>query len=517
MPRVATKLTPTGTGGFMARKRVPADVQDEYAKLYGLHAEERLNTGPMTIFHARARHREWSTEIEARFANIRAARKGEGRTLTRKQARALAGEWYEWFTARTLAEEWPAQRYDAWRAMFAGLLAGRSGAALSNAHATIEHWPAQVEDDIFDLWERDSAAREALRPAIAHWAGTAQFLAAKGVNLDPASRDMFLDFVVRDLFAALTLLGRRTRGDYGNDEWAEQFPQPEVGADPSLTAWALFERWAADIKPAANSIERWRGVFRKLDADKPADMQQWAEGLVTGERSAGTVQGVWVIACRTVYAWAVRKKLVGRNPFDGVKVTVPRKVQTRETKSFTDDESSVILKAALAETNAARRWCPWLAAYTGARMGEITQLRGSDIVEQGGVHAIRISPEAGTVKNRRPRTVPLHEHLIEQGFLAFVKANGPGPLFHSGSKRGATSARVQLATWVRSLGITDPELAPNHAWRHTFKAIGARCGISEKLLDAIVGHAPATIGRAYGEPTLADKAAALSKFPRYRP
>lgn len=43
---------------------------------------------------------------------------------------------------------------------------------------------------------------------------------------------------------------------------------------------------------------------------------------------------------------------------------------------------------------------------------------------------------------------------------------------------------------------------------------GHRCGIAEKLLDAIVGHAPASVGRAYGEPTLADKAKALEQFPR---
>jgi integrase len=85
------------------------------------------------------------------------------------------------------------------------------------------------------------------------------------------------------------------------------------------------------------------------------------------------------------------------------------------------------------------------------------------------------------------------------------------------SRRSPATTRTQLAAWVRSIGVTDPELAPNHAWRHTFKAIGARCGISEKLLDAIVGHAPASVGRAYGEPMLADKAAALANFPRYRP
>jgi integrase len=77
-------------------------------------------------------------------------------------------------------------------------------------------------------------------------------------------------------------------------------------------------------------------------------------------------------------------------------------------------------------------------------------------------------------------------------------------------------AREHIAAWVRGLGVQDPELSPNHAWRHTFKAQGFRCGIREKILDAIVGHAPASVGRGYGEPTLADKAQELCKFPRYR-
>jgi integrase len=225
--------------------------------------------------------------------------------------------------------------------------------------------------------------------------------------------------------------------------------------------------------------------------------------------------------------------LVTRNPFTGWRITVPKKVSTRETKAFTDDESNTILKAALAidprtKGDATKRWTPWLAAYSGARMGEITQLRGADVARQGEIWAIKLTPEAGTVKNRKPRTVPLHEHLIEQGFLAFVKANGTGPLFYNEQKQVAasdpthprkaryTKARENMAGWVRSLGVNDPELQPNHAWRHTFKATGFRCGMSEKIIDAIVGHAPASVGRAYGEPTLADKAAALSKFPRYK-
>jgi integrase len=75
--------------------------------------------------------------------------------------------------------------------------------------------------------------------------------------------------------------------------------------------------------------------------------------------------------------------------------------------------------------------------------------------------------------------------------------------------------RERLAAWVRDIGVNDPELRPNHAWRHTFKEIGDRAGITEKMLDAICGHAQVSVGRAYGPPKLADKAEALRRFPRY--
>ena len=82
MPRVATKLAPAAKGGFVARKVIPFDVRSEYAKLYGRRTEERLNTGLINFQLARAKHRLWASEIEARIANIRATRNGEGRSLT---------------------------------------------------------------------------------------------------------------------------------------------------------------------------------------------------------------------------------------------------------------------------------------------------------------------------------------------------------------------------------------------------------------------------------------------------
>jgi integrase len=133
---------------------------------------------------------------------------------------------------------------------------------------------------------------------------------------------------------------------------------------------------------------------------------------------------------------------------------------------------------------------------------------------------------AGSVKTRKPRTVPLHEHLIELGFIDYARSRGARPLFFDGEYKPSgdptdpaphPSEEVvkAIGRWVRSIGIKDVELRPSHSWRHAFKAMGDRYGISEKMSDAITGHVPANVARGYGTPTLADMAEAMKNFPRY--
>ena len=536
MARVETKLMPTANGGFTARKRLPADVREDYDRLYGVKWEAWFNSGPVPIGLARAKHREWLSDVEARIANIRAERSGGGRTLSPMQARALAGEWYLWWTTRHLAKPLDLKH---WQDFYEHL----SDSAYDGARSVTGGLDEPLGWDAATVWEQNYEAREDARAMAADWAETSQFLHAKHLTLDPAARDLFLDYVCRDLFAALSLLIRRAEGDYSEDTHPQQFPKLERTADPSLRPWTLFEQWVAEVKPAASTVDRWRGVFLKLEEDFPThsattltteEIREWLRSLSNPERSAATVRDVWKVAGRTVFGWAAEHKLLSHNPFDNIRVTVPRKTTVRETKAFTAEEIKIILKAASAisqprtKSEAARRWVPWFCAYTGARAGEITQLRGVDVVTPDGIPAIRITPDAGTQKLRKPRTVPLHAHLIEQGFLAFAKSCGRGPLFYNEDKGTPAAheltnprkprsmkARERLAKWVRELGITDPEVQPNHGWRHSFKQIGHRNEISERIVDAIVGHSPLNVGRGYGTPTLNDMAAALRKFPRY--
>jgi integrase len=197
-------------------------------------------------------------------------------------------------------------------------------------------------------------------------------------------------------------------------------------------------------------VNRWRAVFAGLrdtfgDRDVASitteEVQGWVDGLTTEDRepankrkhSAAVVQDVWLRAARTVLQWAVTRKRITINPFAGVTVAVPRRAPKLREREFHEEEWRTILKATLLPPpprmepyNAeARRWVPWICAYTGSRPGEACQLRGKDVTETPHGWVMRITPEAGTVKGGAARTVPLHEHLIEQGFIDSPSAPAP--------------------------------------------------------------------------------------------
>jgi integrase len=132
---------------------------------------------------------------------------------------------------------------------------------------------------------------------------------------------------------------------------------------------------------------------------------------------------------------------------------------------------------------------------------------------------MRVTPEAGTVKGKEFRDVPLHPHLVAMGFVEMVQTAKGGYLFMD-IKEGSTfrgvwqSKKNRLAEFAREY-VKDPNVAPNHGWRHTFKSKGFEAGIQEKVLDAICGHAPSSVGRSYGTVTLRTKIDAIKAFPLF--
>ena len=202
MARVATK-PPTKGGGFTARKRIPEDAQADYREALRRQVGSPLGIDPGTpILLARAKHREWLSEIESRVANIRAEKKGEGRLLTPKDARALAGEWYVGSPRDTCSALSPPNWED---------LRERVGDAVRDEMLLYAEGP---DDEVDEVWERSPETREDVRPILADWGETSQFLGLKRLVLDEPSRNLFLDYLYGDFAAALNLLIKRARGNY---------------------------------------------------------------------------------------------------------------------------------------------------------------------------------------------------------------------------------------------------------------------------------------------------------------
>ena len=520
-------------GNYSARKRLPDDVREEYGKLYRARFEAKFSArGSLGKEAAQQKFHQWATEVEQRIEAIRKAQRGEGIDLDREQTAALAGEWYLWFVAKYEKEDADPEAYE--EALWDIIDAMRDFAS-----------DEVREQPLRDMrWARDREVREGVRPVVADLGHTAQFLASRGLALTNKAQGLFLDRVLDNYEQALLRLERRAKGDYSPDELPKSFPpfqpkgsHPKTGPIPQ----ELFEAWVKARKPAHSTIESWRTVFKTLSEHFPGrtassitadEAQEWLDKLVTEDRSAFTVRNTFLRATKTVYTWGKRRKLTN-NPFVDAVIDVPRRKQHRP-RYFYEHECRTILKAASAINDtsnpdkATQRWVPWLLAYTGARPGEITQLRASNVEHIDGIWTIHITPEAGTVKGGIARRVPLHPHLIEQGFLKFVQRVGNGPLFYRSRKRREDTAdlmnqrkspgaqvRQRLAAWVREIGVKDKHLSPNHAWRHHFKHTGRRFEANDTLLDYICGHAPATVGRGYGEPALKDMARVIERFPRY--
>jgi hypothetical protein len=359
----------TKSGSIVHRIGIPKDVRADYERLYGQRWEAKLTlpagTKPQ---EAKVRISEFTATAETQIAAIRAAQRGEGQSLTQRQAFALAGEWYMWFVARH--EENPGT-VEHWQVMW-DVLNDRLE----------DHAPDWViEDGWRDLeWTKEPDVRAGVRPLIADEAKTAQFLASKGVVLNTEAQAAFLDCVLEEFMAAILLLERRANKDYSVDTRLAEFPKFDgrkiVRPTGKTSPWQLFEAWVKARTPAASGVNRWRCVFLDLEQrfENANDItedeaREWSRQLVTDKRRARTVNDVWLTAAQTVFAWAQEERLITANPFKNIKVTEPRRVTHRETNAFMQEEWATILKAASAVDapktifQGAQRWVPWLCAY----------------------------------------------------------------------------------------------------------------------------------------------------------
>lgn len=517
-----------GSDNWYFRRRIPNDIKKVLA---GLPKEKRptcwyksdiwISLGTADRAAAKAKCPEIAARVEQQMKALREGPKD----LTPKQLSALSGLVYKVFAENLEAD--PILSAAQWQEV----------AEANREAARGEYgWGAQL--GIFD----DEAERRAVSMETRFGGIVDGALRSQGAFTTDKSRWRLIEMLSTDLTAAAEKLARNADGDYTPDDYAKRFPAFTGSAEVADTTHSLTGIATAWYNASlANGIKKktaktYRAIVGRFAAflghdDERritrADVLRWGDKRIAEGISAVTINRTDFAALSAVFAWGVDRALMSSNPADGVHVERRGHTVVRD-RFFSPREASAILNAARVaagsrreapKTTAAKRWVPWLCAYSGARVSEMIQLRKQDIREEAGHWVIRLTPEAGSIKTGKFRDVPIHEHLVSEGFLQFLTAAEDGPLFCNVGRDGTTGGTAsgvadRVRTFIRTV-VSDPNVQPNHAWRYTFKTRGHEAGIAERTLDAICGHAPRTQGARYTQVTLAAIVEAMGRFPRY--
>jgi integrase len=429
------------TGVYWLRKRVP----DALRPIIG-HAEVKQSLRTKDPIEAKARHAEVIAALEQRWANLRA----QSQDLTEQEARELAAPAYGSFV--TAHQDNPDGQ---------------------------TFWKPEIYPKLFKVREYVPLADDRLDAAYFDQLGMVKFCREKVAEiLDRAGlahvNETSQGRVIRAFAAAI----QRASLDLNAGADAPQAPLHSRRI-PGLTVnhakpvhmASLIEGWAKERKPVAKTVYEYTRAVDELvefaghdDAARlsPKDLAAWKAHLIGRGLQPKTILATKVAPIRAILQWATDNGHIPENP--AIRVTAGLKAKSAvPIRGFTDEEATTILRAAKTERNPVLQWVPLLAAYTGARLSELCQLRTKDINEISGIWCLRLVPEAGSLKTAESeRLVPLHPVIIEAGFLDFVRCLPAGPIFRGLAldrfgNRGGTGSRV-IGKWVRSLGLYDKRL-----------------------------------------------------------
>ena len=145
-----------------------------------------------------------------------------------------------------------------------------------------------------------------------------------------------------------------------------------------------------------------------------------------------------------------------------------------------------------------RFWLPLLAAFTGCRLNELTQLRVDDIQQIGDnwVFNITASSDGQSLKTKASeRIVPIHSEILAAGFIARVqklRAQGHDALFPDipldRNGRRSETAGKRFRKFIARLGIKDDARGGFHRFRHGVVERLRLAGHSDYEIALIVGH-----------------------------
>lgn len=485
-----------GTKWYL-RVRVPTDIVDEVGRR---EIWRSLETGD----HRKAvsRYHQTRADIVAQFETVRGRRADDD--VTNAELRRLVTVWFEGMDRR-VAVGIGAAFDDARRETLASLDVDEG--VLTNGH----------EDELAPAVQKQVDA----------------LLAAANITLDKSGERYRA--MCNDARRAMLETVRRSRGRLegeGDRTYDAMFANLDHGGpgDAGLSVTEVAAKWveekaptwtkrtrqefeatvrmfveAVGDKPAGQVTRPDARDFKDMLVKAPASMSRRHRGLTLPQavkagkdspRLVASSVNKYLSALAALFSWAAMNGYVDSNPVVGLRVA-PSKRADKQRRPFTPDELRTIFGALDGKTGSAL-WLPILGAFTGARLGELTQLEAGDVRERDGVDVISINDDGDKVlkSNSSVREIPVHPALVEVGFLDFAadtRARGGGRLFDV----AATAYSKRFGRFRRSLGITGRDVG-YHSFRHNVADRLRNAGVELEMRNAILGHAQSAMGARYG-------------------
>lgn len=274
------------------------------------------------------------------------------------------------------------------------------------------------------------------------------------------------------------------------------------------------------------------GYSKRSDCRNLSLRQAIEKGQQLGLRTRATItlnkEAAYLSA---FFAWLKKRHYIDAHPCPAAdfRYRVSRETKDeRKRPAFGVDNLNTILQSPLGflkdgkehldgqcQPNDWRKWVPLICMFTGARIGEVSQLFTDDVHQVQSVWVIRFK----RIKHRRTRVksstsnriVPVHSKLVEMGFLEFAKRrtaaaalNEPEPLF-SGfgpDKRGEWGAKPAkfFRLHLERIGLKHgADGQGSHSFRHGMTDALRNAGFYDyEYGTSILGHANSTMTGRYG-------------------
>ncbi|KLV47467.1 hypothetical protein SH16_01194 [Aeromonas caviae] len=279
-------------------------------------------------------------------------------------------------------------------------------------------------------------------------------------------------------------------------------PQPQLHIKPAVPAAkplapllsVLSDRYlkekALSWAPKELSNQKnYIGCFITALGDRPvadygkADVVKFKEGLLNSGKSPTTINK-YLQKLSLLFNWLVNHQEGIVNHFAGLKLQRAKEVNSRS--GYTAEERRKFIGWAK-QQEPHRRWIALLGLFTGARANEICQLYADDVQHVDGIWCLNIRsgrPDQKLKTANSARLVPLHRHLLQSGFIEFVKGRAGGRLFPELPHRQDGYSHL----WGQWFSRHRPVAKDFHSLRHTVGTALKDHGVPLQYAAAILGH-----------------------------